>query len=306
MNVLHMKYAVEVARIGSINKASEVLLVAQPNLSRSIKELEADLGIVIFARSPKGMTLTPEGEEFISHAAKIIDQINNIEKLYKDGLPEKQRFSLSATGTSYISHAFARFTRSIGENPAGIFYTETDSCSTINNVLNTDYDLGIVRCSGQNDKYFQAMLDEKNLACKPIAEFRCVLIMHKDSPLASLREIHHSDLSAYTEIAHTDLFIPALPEAQMQKEERPDSAGRRIFVLDRASRFELLSENKETFMWGSPLPDKELDRYGLVRRECPDSGELCKDVLIYRKDHTLTELDNLFIDELFKTQETYL
>ena len=65
MNVLHMKYAVEVARAGSINKAAEELYMAQPNLSRCIKELEADLGIAIFERSPKGMTLTPEGEGFI-------------------------------------------------------------------------------------------------------------------------------------------------------------------------------------------------------------------------------------------------
>ena len=59
MNVLHMKYAVEVARLGSLNKAAESLLVAQPNLSRSVKELEAELGIAIFTRSAKGMVLTP-------------------------------------------------------------------------------------------------------------------------------------------------------------------------------------------------------------------------------------------------------
>ena len=68
MNLLHMKYAVEVANAGSINKASEKLLVAQPNLSRCIKELEADLGITIFARTPQGMHLTPDGEEFIRYA----------------------------------------------------------------------------------------------------------------------------------------------------------------------------------------------------------------------------------------------
>ena len=62
MNILHMKYAVEIAKVGSINKASEVLLIAQPNLSRSIKELESDLGITIFSRTSKGMYLTPEGE----------------------------------------------------------------------------------------------------------------------------------------------------------------------------------------------------------------------------------------------------
>ena len=51
INILHMKYAVEVAKCGSLNNASEVLLIAQPNLSRSIKDLESDLGITIFDRS---------------------------------------------------------------------------------------------------------------------------------------------------------------------------------------------------------------------------------------------------------------
>ena len=51
MNVLHMRYAVEVARLGSINKAADELFIAQPNLSRTIKKLEDDLGITIFDRS---------------------------------------------------------------------------------------------------------------------------------------------------------------------------------------------------------------------------------------------------------------
>ena len=68
MNIIHIKYAVEVANTGAINKAAEKLLIAQPNLSRSIKEFEADLGIAIFDRSSKGMVLTPAGEEFIGYA----------------------------------------------------------------------------------------------------------------------------------------------------------------------------------------------------------------------------------------------
>ena len=39
MNLLHMKYALEVAKAGSVNKAAEELLIAQPNLSRAIKDL---------------------------------------------------------------------------------------------------------------------------------------------------------------------------------------------------------------------------------------------------------------------------
>ena len=57
MNLLHMKYAVEIAEAKSINRASETLFVGQPTLSRAIKELEQNLGIRIFDRSAKGMFL---------------------------------------------------------------------------------------------------------------------------------------------------------------------------------------------------------------------------------------------------------
>ena len=79
MNILHMKYAVEVAKVGSLNKAAETLLIAAPNVSRSIKELEADIGISIFERTTKGMELTPEGEEFINYAKGILNQIDEVE-----------------------------------------------------------------------------------------------------------------------------------------------------------------------------------------------------------------------------------
>lgn len=53
MNIQYLKYAVEVARIGSISRAAEELYIAQPNLSRAIKELEKDLGITIFDRNSR-------------------------------------------------------------------------------------------------------------------------------------------------------------------------------------------------------------------------------------------------------------
>lgn len=52
MNIMQFKYAVEVARYGSINKAAEALYVAQPNLSRYIRELEDDLGVELLSARP--------------------------------------------------------------------------------------------------------------------------------------------------------------------------------------------------------------------------------------------------------------
>ena len=117
MNILHMKYAVEVANAGSINKASETLLIAQPNLSRSIKELESDLGIAIFDRSAKGMVLTEEGERFIGHAKKILAQIDEVETMYKTGAVTKQQFSVCVPRASYIAEAFAHFSKGIEKKP---------------------------------------------------------------------------------------------------------------------------------------------------------------------------------------------
>ena len=87
VNILHLKYAVSIADNGSINKAAEEIHVAQPNLSRVIKELEADLGITIFQRSAHGMILTPEGEEFVGRARKILEQVDDMEHMYKSTSP---------------------------------------------------------------------------------------------------------------------------------------------------------------------------------------------------------------------------
>ena len=306
MNILHMKYAVEVAKVGSLNKAAETLLIAQPNISRSIKELEADLGITIFDRSSKGMFLTPEGENFIGYAKNILKQIEQVEDIYKNGAVKKQKFSISVPRACYISEAFAQFSKSLSFDPAEIFYKETNSQRTINNILNHDYKLGIIRYAENYDKYFKTMLEEKGLSYEMVTEFSYSLIMSADSPLAELDEITFDDLTDYIEIAHADPYVPSLPLSKVVKEELPDNIERRIFIFERASQFDLLSENPDTFMWVSPAPQKVLDRYNLVQRKCVDNKKIYKDVLIYKNGYKLTKMDKQFITELCESKRKHL
>jgi len=306
MNILHMKYAVEVAKAGSLNKAADALFIAQPNISRSIKELEAHLGITIFDRSAKGMVLTPEGEEFISYAQNILKQIDDVENLYRQGSSQKQKFSVSVPRACYISDAFAEFSKCLSDDPAEIFYKETNSQRTIKNVLDKDYKLGIIRYAENYDKFFKSMLEEKGLSYEMIAEFSYLLIMSRDNPLAGKEEITFDDLSPYIEIAHADPYVPSLPLSKVVKDELPDNINRRIFIFERASQFDLLSENPDTFMWVSPASQKILDRYGLVQKKCIDNKKIYKDVLIYRNGYKLTKLDKQFITELCGSKRKYL
>ena len=306
MNVLHMKYAVEVARIGSINKAAEELYVAQPNLSRCIKELEADLGITIFDRSSRGMNLTPQGEEFIGQAKKALDQIDGIEKMYKSGAPIKQRFSISVPRASYIADAFACFSKNLSSDPAEIFYMETNASQTVSNVLSFDYKLGIIRYASSYDKYFRQMLEEKGLDYEVVAEFRYVLLVSRESPIAGKDTVTLADLAPLMELCHGDPYVPTLPASTVMKEENPDITKRRIMLFERGGQFDLLTENPETFMWVSPLPQKLLDRYGLVQLKCTDNVRTYKDVLIRRADYSMTELDKQFITALIDSKRRCL
>ena len=130
--------------------------------------------------------------------------------------------------------------------------------------------------------------------------------MSRDNPLAKKEKITIGDLPPYIEIAHADPYVPSLPLSKVVKEELPDNISRRIFVFERASQFELLSENPETFMWVSPISQKLLDRYGLVQIECEDNKKVYKDVLIYRKGYKLSSLDKQFISELGEVKRKYI
>ena len=306
MNLLHMKHALEVAKAGSLNKASEVLMIAAPNISRSIKELESDLGITIFERTQNGMKLTPEGEEFISFAKGILSQIDDLEKFYKSGSTPKQKFSISVPRACYISEAFAEFSKSLTKEPTEVFYKETNSQRTIHNMMNHDYKLGIIRYAENYDKYFKTMLEEKGFQYELVTEFTYSLIMSAENPLAKKEEITFDDLTDYIEIAHADPYVPSMPLSKVVKEELPDNIDRRIFIFERASQFDLLSMNPETFMWVSPVPKKLLERYNLVLRKCADNKKIYKDVLIYKDGYKLTKLDQQFITELCESRRKYI
>ena len=97
-----------------------------------------------------------------------------------------------------------------------------------------------------------------------------------------------------------------MPLSKVVKEVLPDNVNRRIYIFERASQFDLLEKNPETFMWVSPVPDDLLKRYGLVQKSCADNKRRYKDVLIYKKEYCLSALDKKFITELCNTKRKYV
>ena len=306
MNILHLKYAVEVAKTKSISKAAENLYMGQPNLSRAIKELEESLGIVIFERTTKGITVTPDGEELLQYARRIIAQVDEIEALYKGERAKKQRFSACVPRASYLSAAFTDFTAHLDASTSSeVFYKETNSARTIDNVVKGEYNLGIVRYGCVYDPYFERKFEERGLVSRPVAEFSYRLFVSQASPLAVKEPVSPEDLAGFFEITHADPYVPSLSLLDVRKAELSECVDKRVFIFERATQFALLERMPNAFMWGSSVPQSLLDKYRLVSVTAA-SPKKHRDVLIYRKDYKLSTLDNCFIDAVIRAKRRYL
>ena len=113
MNINQLKYVLEVANSSSMREASTKLYVSQPALSAGIRELEEELGILIFERTNKGVSLTDEGREFIDYAKKAVGQYAILEDRYLSRDSDKERFSVSTQHYNFAAKAFAEVIKRI-------------------------------------------------------------------------------------------------------------------------------------------------------------------------------------------------
>ena len=107
MNLKHLEYAVAVTQYGSIRKAAQVLLVSQPYLSGIIRSLEQELGYDIFIRSGSGISLTPNGKDFIRISKHILLEIEQIQNLGQN--QELTPLNIACFHAPYIMEQFLNY-----------------------------------------------------------------------------------------------------------------------------------------------------------------------------------------------------
>lgn len=80
MDIRQLSYFVKVAQRGSLTAAAAELGIAQPTLTKSVRQLEAELGILLFTRLPRGVCMTPAGLRLMQHARSIDVQIEDAKR----------------------------------------------------------------------------------------------------------------------------------------------------------------------------------------------------------------------------------
>lgn len=300
MNTLYLKYVLEVEKTGSISQAAQNLFMAQPNLSKAIKDLERELGYSIFKRTTSGVTITEKGAEFLYHAKKVMEQLTEIDKLSGRNDAESRRFKISIPRGSYIANGFTAFVSELQiTHGMDITINETNTLQTITNVADRGYNMGIIRYQLTDEEIFKSRLKNNKLEQEMIWEFEYVLVMSKNHPLATKETISVEDLQEYTKITHGDIEIP---HTKHYDNNEDNSSKKTIYVYERGSQFDLLANVPTTYMWVSPIPDSYLEKNNLVQRACKAKHNRYKDVLIYRQDYKLGDYDKLFQNKIYESK----
>ena len=300
MNTTYLIYALEIERVGSISQAAQNLYMAQPNLSKAIRELEKELGFTIFKRTAKGVSPTEEGTEFLYHARQIMEQVGAVERISQRIGTDKLKYKISIPRGSYIVDGFTSFLSELElEKGMEVTINETNALGTISNVADRGYNLGIIRYQMLDETHYLTMLKNNHLTYETIWEFEYVLVMSKNHPLANKETITPEDLSEYTKITHGDIELPHVRRINHEAEMTPRNV---IYVYERGSQFDLLTNVPTTYMWVSPIPQKLLNKLQLVQRICRAEDNLYKDVMIFREDYHITEHDRLFQKKIYESK----
>lgn len=134
MESQELKIFVEVAKYGSISKAAEQLGYVQSNITAHIKQLEQELGVALFTRSSKGVTLTKEGNRLLWKAKELLDLLWEMEEMFT---PHPLHLKLATTQSiaqSYLTTALIQLQQ---VQPNMTFELITSKQETMEDLLRT-------------------------------------------------------------------------------------------------------------------------------------------------------------------------
>lgn len=195
LNQLH--YVITVADCRSMNEASRILFISQPSLSAAVKELEREIGIEIFRRNNRGISVTPAGEEFLGYARQVVEQYELIQNRYVDKQNIKKKFSVSMQHYSFAVDAFVKMVKQFGMDEYEFAVHETKTYEVIEDVKNFKSELGILYVNDFNRNVLMKLFHEYGLEFHEILQCGIYVYLWNRHPLASKKEIALEELEEY-------------------------------------------------------------------------------------------------------------
>lgn len=238
MRIQQLHYIIKIVDTRSMNEAAKQLFITQPSLSNAVRELEKELGITIFIRNPKGITLTKDGVEFLSYARQVVEQTALLEERYKGNNKNRQLFSVSAQHYAFVVNAFVSLLKKTDMSQYELFLRETKTWDIIDDVKNFRSEIGVLFLSTYNRDVLTKLLDDNRLSVVPLFKAHPHIFVSKSHPLAGRKQVKLEELTdfpylSYDQGIHNSFYFAEEMFAQLEHQKS-------IVVSDRATLFNLL------------------------------------------------------------------
>jgi DNA-binding transcriptional LysR family regulator len=197
MTLQQLYYVIIISEMGSLNKASEVLYVSQPSLTSAIKELEKELGITIFHRSGRGVTLTGDGVEFLAQARQLYQEYEGILEKYGKGGVLKKKFGISTQHYSFAVKSFVELVKKFDTVEYEFAIRETQTQQVIEDVSTMKSELGILYLNDFNRKVLSKLLRTNSLEFHKLIDCDPYVYLWRGHPLAGMASIRFEQLKEY-------------------------------------------------------------------------------------------------------------
>lgn len=197
MTLQQILYAITISETKSMNKAAERLYVSQPSLTNAMHELEKEIGITVFLRTGRGVEVTADGHEFLSHAAQVYQQYQLLSEKYSADGTIKRKFGVSTQHYSFAVKAFVEAVKHFDTAEYAFSIRETKTKDVITDVGTIKSEIGILYLSDFNRKLITKLLSDHGLEFHELIKCSAYVYIWKNHPLAGNESISLDELSCY-------------------------------------------------------------------------------------------------------------
>ncbi len=238
MTLQQLKYIIEIAETGSITMAAERLFIAQPSLSKSVAELEKEMGITIFNRSNRGVYLSEDGTKFLSYARQIVEQTELLENEYKSAPPPRRVFAVSAQHYAFVVNAFVELVKEYGKSKYEFTLRELKTAEIIEDVRTHRSDIGILFLSNFNREVMRHILQSEDIRFEKLFTASPHVFVSKDNPLVGRKSVTLNDTREFPRLTYDQGVKNSFYFAE--ELHITEDSPKNIIVSDRATLFNLL------------------------------------------------------------------
>ncbi|MBR4523733.1 MAG: LysR family transcriptional regulator [Kiritimatiellae bacterium] len=279
MTIQQLRYADGIARFGSFNEAARRLFVTQPTLTASIQALEEEIRTAIFARGGKGVTVTREGEEFLSHARQVLDDVDRIGEKYSGKPVRLPQFAVSCQHYAFAVEAFTEVVKECTAAEYDFTLRETVTSEVIDDVASRKSEAGVLYLSKRNSEALAKIFRRNELVFEELYASQPHVFLGKRHPLAKAKRIRPQQLDEYPYISyeqgeHNALYFSEeiMPAIDRKKNIRVRDRGTMTNLILELNGYTVASSGLSKKLNGPeivkiPLALNDTIRVGLLRRK---------------------------------------